>query len=196
MVAACSHHLPTAITIDVLLCAVLHFGGNFTSKCTCLSPCLRKRPLSSPFEGHKLLSLRERMGVEVCMCACVGVSLWIAVCRWQVAPAKLDWPKFMQKTRAELQRFNGVYGNILGNANVETCHVRRPAKALSHDLMCQVSVYHSCHSMNCAELFWIASNPCFSCCCCGGAEKRRHVADAKSLSFPAGEVDNERYEGV
>jgi hypothetical protein len=36
---------------------VLHFGGNFTSKCTYLSPCLHKRPLSSSLEGHKLLSL-------------------------------------------------------------------------------------------------------------------------------------------
>jgi hypothetical protein len=118
------------------------------------------------------------------------------VCRWQVPPAKLDWPKFMEKKRAELQRLNGVYGNILGNANVDTYEVRRLAKALSHDLMCQVSVYDSCHSMNCVELLWIASHPRFSCCCCGGAEPCRHVAGAKSLSFRDGEVENERCEGV
>jgi hypothetical protein len=80
MVAACSHQLRTAITMDLLLCAVLHFGGNFTSKCTYISPCSLKRPLSSPFEGHKLLSLRERMGVGMCMCACKRVCVIVDSC--------------------------------------------------------------------------------------------------------------------
>lgn len=49
-----------------------------------------------------------------------------AFCRWKVPAAKLDWSKFMKKKRAELQRLNSVYGNILGGANVETIEVSSP----------------------------------------------------------------------
>ena len=47
-------------------------------------------------------------------------------CRWAVPAAKLDWPKFMAKKRAELERLNSVYGRILGGANVETLEVCSP----------------------------------------------------------------------
>lgn len=69
------------------------------------------------------------------------------MCRWDVNAAKLDWPKFMKKKRAELQRLNSVYGNILGGANVEMMEVCSPA----------------------FQHFWMAI--LLSHCCCTGSQE-------------------------
>lgn len=49
-------------------------------------------------------------------------------CRWEIGESKLHWSKFMDKKRKELQRLNGVYGNIMGNAGVEIIEGRATLK--------------------------------------------------------------------
>ena len=40
--------------------------------------------------------------------------------RWQLpGQPSLDWPSFLAKKNAELQRLNGVYMNLLNNSGVE-----------------------------------------------------------------------------
>lgn len=38
---------------------------------------------------------------------------------WTVGKAEFDWPTLRDNKTKEIERLNGVYGNILGNANVE-----------------------------------------------------------------------------
>ena len=79
-------------------------------------------PATAPFLG--VLSIHRR---DVLWCSGQArhtfILAWEPVCSWDVNAAKLDWPKFMKKKRAELQRLNSVYGNILGGANVEMTEV-------------------------------------------------------------------------
>eukprot|EP00892_Ulva_mutabilis_P007622 jgi/Ulvmu1/5231/UM022_0024.1 len=47
---------------------------------------------------------------------------------WEIGDSKLHWDMFMEKKRKELQRLNGVYGNIMGNAGVEVIEGRAMLK--------------------------------------------------------------------
>jgi pyruvate/2-oxoglutarate dehydrogenase complex dihydrolipoamide dehydrogenase (E3) component len=56
-------------------------------------------------------------------------STMVSSCiRWTVGEPQLDWQKFIKKKRDELTRLNGVYSNILANANVESIEGRATLK--------------------------------------------------------------------
>ncbi|MBB6523082.1 glutathione-disulfide reductase [Pseudoteredinibacter isoporae] len=43
---------------------------------------------------------------------------------WKVGESEFHWPTLRDRKTAEIERLNGIYGNILGGANVEIIHGR------------------------------------------------------------------------